>query len=101
MLQRKELMKSCRGWESECHATNDQVFLLNFTLTRVIKSKKYFSIKLQSILAKGFILKIAKLFRIAFNVGAFEEHLVLLNLLMDIISNILFVHRNSGKGNGK
>jgi hypothetical protein len=37
----------------------------------------------------------------AFNVRAFEEHLVLLNLLMDIIYNILFFHRNGGKGNGK
>jgi hypothetical protein len=35
-----------------------------------------------------------------FNVRALE-HLVLLNLLMDIIYNILFVHKNGGKGNGK
>jgi hypothetical protein len=41
------------------------------------------------------------MFRIAFNGGTFEEHLVLLNLLMDIVFNILFVHRNGGKGNGK
>ncbi len=33
-------------------------------------------------LAKGSILKIAEFFRRAFNVGAFEEHLVLLNLLV-------------------
>jgi hypothetical protein len=44
MLQRNELIKSYRRWESRCHATNDQVFLLNFTLTTVIKSKNYFSI---------------------------------------------------------
>jgi hypothetical protein len=100
MLQRRELVKSCRGWESECHAAYDQVYLLNSTLTSVMKSN-YFSIKLQFILAKGSILKIAEFFRRAFNVGAFEEHLVLLNLLMDIVSNILFVHRNGGKGNGK
>jgi hypothetical protein len=96
MLQRKELIKSCRGWESECHAAYDQVYLLNSTLTRVIKSKNYFLIKLQSILTRGSILKIAELFK-----RAFEEHLVLLNLLMDIVSNILFVDRNGGKGNGK
>ncbi len=101
MLQRNELIKSYRRWESRCHATNDQVFLLNSTLTKVIKSKNYFSIKLQSILAKGSILKIVKLFKRASNVRAFEKHLILLNLLMDIVSNILFVHRNGGKGNRK
>jgi hypothetical protein len=41
------------------------------------------------------------LFRRAFNARTLEEHLVLLNLLMDIIYNILFVHKNGGKGNGK
>jgi hypothetical protein len=41
------------------------------------------------------------LFRRASNVRAFEKHLVLLNLFMDFVSNILFVHRNGGKGNGK
>jgi hypothetical protein len=54
MLQRKKLIKSCRRWESKCHEANDQVFLLNSTLIRVLKSRNYFSIKLQSILAKGF-----------------------------------------------
>ncbi len=37
----------------------------------------------------------------AYNVRAFEKHLLLLNLLMDIIFNILSIHRNGGKGNGK
>ncbi len=37
----------------------------------------------------------------AFNVGNFEKHLVLLNLLMNIVFNVLSIHRNSGKGNGK
>jgi hypothetical protein len=101
MSERREFIKSCRGWESRCHAVNDQVFLLNSTITRVIKSRNYFSIKLHSILGKGSIPEIAELFRRAYNVRAFEEHLVLLNLLMDIDSNILCVHRNGGKGNGK
>ncbi len=50
---------------------------------------------------KGSIPKIIELFRTTSNARAFEKHLVLLNLLMDIVSNILFVHRNGGKGNGK
>jgi hypothetical protein len=41
------------------------------------------------------------LFTRASNVGAFEEHLVLLNLIMDIVSNILSIHKNGGKINGK
>jgi hypothetical protein len=101
MLKKKELIKSCKRWESRCHATNDQMFLLNSTLTRVIKSRNYFSIKLQSILTKGSIPEAVELLRRTSNVKAFKEHLVLLNLLMDIVSNILFVHRNGGKGNGK
>jgi hypothetical protein len=69
------------------------VFLLNSTLIRVIKSRNYFSIKFQSILAEGSILEIAELFRRASNVGAFEKHLIVLNLLMDIVYNILSIHR--------
>jgi hypothetical protein len=101
MLQRRELIKSCKGWESRCHAINDQMFLLNSKLTRVIKSRNYFSIKLQSILVKGSIPNIIELFKRASNVRAFEEHLILSNLLMDIVYIILFVHKNGGKGNGK
>jgi hypothetical protein len=41
------------------------------------------------------------LFRRVSNVRAFEKQLTLLNLLMDIVFNILYVHRNGGKGNGK
>jgi hypothetical protein len=65
------------------------VFLLNSTLTRIIKSRNYFSIKLQSIVVEWSIPEIIELFKKAYNVGAFEEHLTLLNLLMDIESNIL------------
>ncbi len=46
MLQRSEFIKSYGKWESRCHAANDQVFLLDFTLTKIIKSIYYFSIKL-------------------------------------------------------
>jgi len=70
-------------------------------LTRVIKSRYYFSIKLQLVLAKGYIPKIINFFKKAFNVGTFEKHLVLLNLLMNIVFNVLSIHRNGGKGNGK
>jgi hypothetical protein len=101
MLQRSELIESCREWESRCHAANDHVFLLNSILTRVIKSRNYFSIKLQFVLIEGSIPKIAKLFRRVSNVKAFEEHPVLLNLLMDFSFNILSIHRNGGKENGK
>ncbi len=41
------------------------------------------------------------MFTRASNVGAFEKHLVLLNLIMDIVSNILSIHKNGGKVNGK
>jgi len=53
MLHKNELIEFCKEWENRSHATNDQVFLLNFTLTRVIKSRNYFSIKLQSNLDEG------------------------------------------------
>jgi hypothetical protein len=76
MLQRSELIESCRKWENRCHVVNDRVFLLNFPLTTVIKSRNYFSIKPQSILVKGFILEIVELFRRAYNVRVFEKHLV-------------------------
>jgi hypothetical protein len=36
MLQRNELIEFYGEWESRYHATNDQMFLLNSTLTRVI-----------------------------------------------------------------
>jgi hypothetical protein len=101
MLHKSEPIEFRREGESRCHATNNHVFLLNSTLKRVIKSKNYFAIKLQFDLDEGSILEIIELFRRASNVGAFEEHLVLLNLLMDIVSNILFIHKNGGKGNGK
>jgi hypothetical protein len=52
MLQRNELIEYYKEWENRCHATNDQVFLLNFTLTRIIKSRNYFSIKFQSIVVE-------------------------------------------------
>ncbi len=77
------------------------MFLLNSILTKVIKSRNYFSIKLQFVLVEGFILKIVELFRRFFNVRAFEDYPVLLNLFMDIVFNILSVHRNGGKVNGK
>jgi len=89
MLQRSELIEYYKEWENRCHATNDQVFLLNSTLTRIIKSRNYFSIKLQSIVVEWSILEIIELFKKASNVGAFEEHPTLLNLFMDIESNIL------------
>jgi hypothetical protein len=101
MLHKSEPIEFHREWESRCHATNNHVFLLNFTLTRVIKSRNYFSIKLQSNLDEESIPDIIELFKKASNVGAFEEHLVLLNLLMDIVSNILSIHKNGGKRNGK
>ncbi len=41
------------------------------------------------------------MFKRASNAGVFEEHLILLNLFMDIVSNILSIHRNGGKVNGK
>ncbi len=101
MLHKSELIEFCKEWKSRCHATNDQVFLLNFTLTRVIKSRNYFSIKLQSDLNEWSIPEIIEFFRRTYNVGAFEKHLVLLNSLMDIVSNIMSIHKNGGKGNGK
>jgi hypothetical protein len=52
MLQRSELIEYYKKWENRCHAMNDQVFLLNSTLTRIIKSRNYFSIKLQSIVVE-------------------------------------------------
>jgi hypothetical protein len=70
-------------------------------LTRVIKSRNYFSLKLQFVLVEGCIPEIVELFRRVFNVRAFEKHPTLLNLLMDIVFNIVYVHRNGGKGNGK
>ncbi len=76
MIQRSKLIESCRKWENRCHAVNDQVFLLNFTLTTVIKSRNYFSIKPQSILVEGFIPKIIELFRRTYNVRVFEKHRV-------------------------
>ncbi len=88
MLQRSELIEYYRKWENRCHATNDQVFLLNFTLTTVIKSRNYLSIKLQFVFVEKSIPKIVELFKKAYNVRTFEKHLVQLNLLMDIVSNI-------------
>jgi len=52
MLQRSELIEYYKEWENRCHTMNDQVFLLNSTLTRIIKSRNYFSIKLQSIVVE-------------------------------------------------
>ncbi len=52
MFQRSELIEYNKEWENRCHATNDQVFLLNSTLTRDIKSRNIFSIKLQSIIVE-------------------------------------------------
>ncbi len=73
MLHKSELIEFRRKWESRCHETNNHVFLLNFTLTRVIESRNYFSIKLQSDLDEGSILEVIELFRRASNVGAFES----------------------------
>jgi hypothetical protein len=101
MLHKSEPIEFHREWESKCHATNNHVFLLNSTLTRVIKSRNYFSIKLQSNLDEGSTPNIIELFRRAFNVGAFEEHLILLNLLVDVVSNIISIHKNGGKGKAK
>jgi len=52
MLKKSELIKYYKEWENRCHAMNDQVFLLNFTLARIIKSRNYFSIKLQSVVVE-------------------------------------------------
>ncbi len=100
MFHKSEPIEFHREWESRCHATNNHVFLLNSTLRRVIKSRNYFSIKFQSDLDEGSIPEIIELFRRASNVGAFEEHLVLLYLLMDIVSNILSIHKNGGREMG-
>jgi hypothetical protein len=70
-------------------------------LTRVTKSKDYFSIKLKSVLAEGSLPEIAELFRRASNVGVFEDRPMLLKLLIDVGSNLLSLHKTSGKGNGK
>jgi len=44
---------------------------------------------------------ISRNYTIASNVGVFEEHHVLLNLLVDVISNILSIHISGDKGNEK
>ncbi len=62
MLHKSEPIEFHGERESRCHATNNHVFLLNFTLTRVIKSRNYFSIKLQFDLDEGSILEIIELF---------------------------------------
>ena len=101
VLQRNELIDYCRQWKNRCHDATDQVYLLNVALARATKSTDYFSTKLQLVLSEGSLPEIAELFRRACDSGAFQERPVLYKLLLDVVSNLLSVHRNGGRGNGK
>ena len=101
VLHRNELIDSCRQWKSKCHDATNQVYLLNVALARANKSTYYFSTKLQLVLNKGSLPEIAELFRRAFDSEAFQEPPVLNKLLTDIVSNLLSVHRNGGRGSSK
>ncbi len=68
-----------------------QSFLMNVALTRVTKKLQFFFI--EGTTSRNYI--------IASNVGVFEKHHVLLNLLVDVISNILSIHISGDKGNAK
>lgn len=101
VLQTNELLELCTKWERTCQTANDHIFLLKVALTKVTKSKDYFSVKLESILDEGSLPEIAELFRRASNMGVFDNHLVLLKLLTNIGFNLLSFHKTSGKGNRK
>jgi hypothetical protein len=77
------------GKEMPCNQS--QSFLMNVALTRVTKKLQFFFI--EGTTSRNYI--------IASNVGVFEKHHVLLNLLVDVISNILSIHISGDKGNAK
>lgn len=101
ILHTYDLLESYRKWKRRCQTTNDHIFLLDVALTRVAKSKDYFSIKLESVFSEGFFREITELFRRVFNLGVFENCLVLLKLLTNIGSNFLPLNKTRGKGNKK
>jgi hypothetical protein len=74
---------------------------LTKSLTKVLNSKDYLTMKLQSVLAKGSLPEIVEYFKQAIDAGAFEKQPALFLFLCDIAQNSLSVAKHNGDGRGK